>query len=77
MYMLLHMQVRSDRPVRELVCDEVNRSLARQEALLGGLIERLGRAAALVTADSSKLAGIKQQLSRDLKDKVDVRYQPT
>jgi hypothetical protein len=58
--------------MRELVCDEVNRSLARQEVLLGGLLERLGRAAALMTADSGKLAGIKQLLSRDLKDKVRV-----
>ncbi|WIA30743.1 hypothetical protein OEZ86_000809 [Tetradesmus obliquus] len=65
-------QVRSDRPQRELVCDEVNRSLARQETLLCGLLERLGRAVALVAADSGKLAGIKQLLSRDLKDKVDV-----
>jgi hypothetical protein len=68
--LLCILQVRSDRPTRELVCDEVNRSLARQEVLLAGLLERLVRAAALVTADSGKLAGIKQQLSKDLKDKV-------
>lgn len=56
--------------MRELTCDDVNRSLAKQEHLLAGLLERLKRGLALVIADTDKLNAIKQQLSRDLKDKV-------
>eukprot|EP00775_Hariotina_reticulata_P005819 gene5819-6060_t len=62
-------QARSDRPPRELTCDQVNRSLMHQEGLLNTLMSRLQRGLTLVTADMEKLSSCKQQLGRDLKDK--------
>jgi len=62
--------VRRDRPFRELTCDDVNRSLARQEALLGGLIQKLQRGSGLVSVDSGKLQDVRQRLAGSLKDKV-------
>lgn len=63
-------QVRRDRPFRELTCDDVNRSLARQEALLGGLIQKLQRGSGLVSVDSGKLQDVRQRLAGSLKDKL-------
>lgn len=64
------MQVRRDRPVRELTCDDVNRSLSRQEVLLAGLVQKLQRGTGLVCVDNGKLQDVKQKLLIALKDKV-------
>lgn len=63
-------QVRRARPARETVCDDVNRSLSRQEALLGSLVQKLQRGTGLVSVDSSKLQEGKQKLTATLKDKL-------
>lgn len=44
--------------------------MARQEALLGTLIQKLQRGAGLVSVDSGKLQDVRQRLSSSLKDKV-------
>jgi hypothetical protein len=62
--------VRRARPARETVCDDVNRSLSRQEALLGSLVQKLQRGTGLVSVDSGKLQEVKQKLTATLKDKV-------
>jgi hypothetical protein len=62
--------VRRDRPVRELTCDDVNRSLSRQEALLASLVQKLQRGTGLVTVDNGKLQDVRQKLTHVLKDKV-------
>lgn len=62
--------MRRDRPVREMTCDDVNRSLARQEALLASLVQKLQRGTGLVTVDNGKLQDIRQKLTHVLKDKV-------
>lgn len=67
---LSDVQVRRARPARELTCDEVNRGLSRQEALLGSLLQKLQRGAGLVCVDSGKLQEVKQKLTATLKDKV-------
>lgn len=64
------MQVRRDRPVRELTCDDCGRALARQEALLGNLLQKLQRGAGLVAVDIGKLQDVRQRLATALNDKV-------
>lgn len=63
-------QARRNRPVREMTCDEVARSLSRQEALLANLLHKLQRGSALVAVDSSKLQDVRQRVARSLSDKV-------
>eukprot|EP00878_Enallax_costatus_P037513 GHUV01042379.1.p2 GENE.GHUV01042379.1~~GHUV01042379.1.p2 ORF type:complete len:333 (+),score=133.96 GHUV01042379.1:1385-2383(+) len=62
-------QVRCDRPAREQTCDEVTRTLMKQQDILGSLLDRLQHGLMLVTADMDKLNSCRQQLTRDLKDK--------
>lgn len=58
------------RPLRERTCDDVNRSLARQEAVLINLMQKLQRGSALVAVDIGKLQDVYQKLATSLKDKV-------
>ena len=53
-----------------MTCDEVARSLSRQEALLANLLHKLQRGSALVAVDSSKLQDVRQRVARSLSDKV-------
>lgn len=48
----------------------MSRTLARQHDLLANLLERLQRGVALVTVDMDKLNSCRQQMNKDLKDKV-------
>lgn len=63
-------QARRNRPMREMTCDEVNRSLSRQEALLANLLQKLQRGSALVAVDTGKLQDVRQRVSSSLNDKV-------
>lgn len=53
-----------------MTCDEVNRSLSRQEALLANLLQKLQRGSALVAVDTSKLQDVRQRVAASLNDKV-------
>jgi hypothetical protein len=64
------LQARLMRPLRERTCDDVNRSLARQEAVLINLMQKLQRGSALVAVDIGKLQDVYQKLATSLKDKV-------
>lgn len=68
--LLSHAQARRNRPTREMTCDEVNRSLSRQEALLANLLQKLQRGSALVAVDTSKLQDVRQRVAASLNDKV-------
>lgn len=68
------LQLRHERPQRELTNDQVSHQLYTQETLLQGLLGKLNRAILLVRTDIDQLSGCKQRLTKDLKDKVNGNF---
>ncbi len=64
------LQVRSGRPVREMTMDDVEKSLLKQQGLLGSFAERVNRAIAQVDKEVAALESVRAKLEADLRDKV-------
>ncbi|GFR49244.1 hypothetical protein Agub_g11258 [Astrephomene gubernaculifera] len=65
------LQVRSARPTREMTMDDVEKSLLKQQGLLGSFAERVNRALSQVDKEVAALEAVRAKLEADLRDKME------
>ncbi|KAG2492894.1 hypothetical protein HYH03_008808 [Edaphochlamys debaryana] len=65
------LQTRNGRPSREMTMDEVEKSLLKQQGMLGSFAERVSRAVAQVDKEVAQLEAVRARLEADLRDKTE------